>query len=200
MKLSQVKSSGTKCPSGCQRKKLHNMERDFQSWSNKTFCSKINLMVLISNLIQFPNWNNIKRIFQLTGFDFSFLTFFQNFSFILTVCMYFLTKMEKHHFFISLKHMTTLREQTLKGKHYIEVVFKTVKIIALASILFHSLPVVLVHDTGYNDSRSKDAQFMHKLCKHAFLYRDKSWYQRIKKITVISFKTAIFSFKIFWLK
>ena len=176
------------------------MERDFQSWSNTTFCSKINLMVLNSNLIQFPNWNNIKRIFQLTGFDFSFLTFFQNFSFILTVCMYFLTKMEKHHFFISLKHMTTLTEQTLKGKHYIEVVFKTVKIIALASILFHSLLVVLVHDTGSNDSQSNDARFMHKLCKHAFLYRDKSWYQSKTKEAEISFKIAIFSFKIFWWK
>ena len=43
--------------------------------------------------------------------------------------------------------------------------------------------VVLVHNTRSNDSRSNNAWFMHKLCKHA--NKDKSWYQRSRNISVI---------------
>ena len=43
--------------------------------------------------------------------------------------------------------------------------------------------VVLVYNTRSNDSRSNNAWFMHKLCKHA--NKDKSWYQRSRNISVI---------------
>ena len=33
--------------------------------------------------------------------------------------------------------------------------------------------IVLVHDIRSSESQSNVAWFMHKLCKHAFLYRDK---------------------------
>ena len=43
--------------------------------------------------------------------------------------------------------------------------------LGLCAYLLLGIPrqgVVLVHDTQSNDSRSNDAQFMHKLCKHGY--------------------------------